>query len=160
MTVCEVNKRKVRQFFDEVLNGGRVELVDELVAKDFIGVLGCAPGTVTGPEGVRRFVSERRAARPDLYIKIEDQIAEDDRVVTRWRAISDARRSSPLADSVVPGEGWAGITIIRLLAGKQVDAHTQCARSSGDRAPGRSTTDRPDNLPAGTPGYGETVTRR
>ena len=48
-----------------------------------------------GPEGVRQLVSSRRRAHPDLYIKIEDQIAEDDRVVTRWQATTTA--GGPLA---------------------------------------------------------------
>ena len=81
----------------EVLNEGRLELIDDLVAKDFIGRLGCVGAAITGPDGVRRFVSHRRVACPDIYIKIEDQIAEDDRVVTRWRATAVA--PAPLASS-------------------------------------------------------------
>ena len=108
MNVTDLNKHKVRQFFDEVLNEGRLGLIDELVAKDFIGHLSC--GALHGPDGVAQFVSCRRAACPELYLKVDDQIAEEDRVVTRWRATG----------------GCAGITIIRLLAGKQVDSYTQC----------------------------------
>src|SRR5690242_15971508 len=88
MSVSELNKNKVAQFFEEVLNGGRLELIDELVARDFIGRLGSGASPLMGPDGVRRFVSDHRTAYPDLYIQIEDQIAEDDRVVTRWRATS------------------------------------------------------------------------
>ena len=133
MSVSEVNKRKVRQFFEEVLNEGRLELIEELVAKDFLGRLGCIDSALTGPAGVRRFVSQRRAACPDLYVKIEDQVAEDDRVVTRWRAT--ARRPQPPAATAArdPLARCAGITIIRLLAGKQVDAHTECAGPHGAR---------------------------
>jgi predicted SnoaL-like aldol condensation-catalyzing enzyme len=118
MNVSDLNKQKVRQFFDEVLNEGRLELIDELVAKDFIGHL--SAGALHGPDGVRQFVSGRRMGCPDLYIKLDDQIAEEDRVVTRWRAT----------------DGSAGITIIRLLAGKQVDSYTQCARVQ-QPSPGR-----------------------
>jgi hypothetical protein len=60
MSVSDVNKQKVRQFIEEVLNEGRLELIDELVAKDFIGRLGCAAFALNGPDGVRRFVSCRR----------------------------------------------------------------------------------------------------
>jgi predicted ester cyclase len=59
-------------------------------------------------------VSSGRRAHPDLYIKIDDQIAEDDRVATRWRATSTDRTQC-----------YAGISIVRLLAGKQVDSHTE-----------------------------------
>jgi predicted SnoaL-like aldol condensation-catalyzing enzyme len=127
MSVSEVNKQKVRQFFEEVMNEGKLELIDELVAKDFIGRLACVASTVKGPDGVYRFVSHRRVSCPDLYVKIEDQIAEDDRVVTRWRVTVRTPHAPVAGTSNGPGPRCAGITITRLLAGKQVDAHTQCA---------------------------------
>jgi steroid delta-isomerase-like uncharacterized protein len=37
-----------------------------------------------GPEDVKRFMSEFRQAFPDFHSTIEDQIAEGDKVVTRW----------------------------------------------------------------------------
>ena len=77
-SVSELNKLKVRLFFEAVLNEGRLELIDELVAADYVGHVPCAAAAVTGPEGVRRLVSSHRRAHPSLYIKIEDQIAEDD----------------------------------------------------------------------------------
>jgi predicted SnoaL-like aldol condensation-catalyzing enzyme len=127
MNVSELNKRKVREFFEEVLNEGRLELIDELVAKDFIGRLGGVAAALSGRDGVRRFVTEQHIACPNLYIKIEDQIAEGDRVATRWRVT--VRAPHPLVEtaSIGPSPTCAGITIVRLLAGKQVDAHTECA---------------------------------
>jgi predicted SnoaL-like aldol condensation-catalyzing enzyme len=126
MSVSDLNKQKVRQFIEEVLNDGRLELIDELVAKDFIGRLGCVAFALNGPDGVRRFVSHRRLACPDLYMKIEDQIAEDDRVVIRWRTTAWQSQAPVATPSIGPCPHCAGITIVRLLAGKQVDAHTQC----------------------------------
>jgi predicted ester cyclase len=127
MSISELNKRKVRRFFEEVLNDGQLELIDELVGKDFIGRLGGVASAVTGPDGVRRFVADQRIARPDLYIQIEDQIAEGDRVVTRWRATGRALNSLVPTASAGPSPRCAGITIIRLLGGMQVDAQTHYA---------------------------------
>ncbi len=125
--VSELNKRKVRLFVEAVLNDGRLELIDELVAADYVGHLPFVKPVVLGPEGVRRLVSSGRQAYPDLYIKVEDQIAEDDRVATRWQATT----SVPGAHSSSPPTGlsprYAGISIVRLLAGKQVDAYTEYA---------------------------------
>ena len=114
--VTELNKRKVRLFIEAVWNEGRVEMIEELVADDYVGRIPCRDSRVLGPEGVRRLVSCGRSAHPDLYVKIEDQIAEDDRVATRWRATTAPTGSTPC---------YAGISIIRLLAGKQVDSHTE-----------------------------------
>lgn len=121
--VSELNKRNVRLFVDGVWNQGRLELIEELVADDYAGCFPALHSRVLGPEGVRQLVSSRRRAHPDLYIKIEDQVAEDDRVVTRWRAAT----SGPQASDVATGSArcCSGISIIRLLAGKQVDSHTE-----------------------------------
>jgi predicted ester cyclase len=126
-SASELNKRKVRLFVEAVWNQGRLELIDDLVAADYIGHFPLIDGAVHGPDGVRRLVSRGRRAYPDLYVKIEDQLAEDDRVATRWRA------TAPSGDT----DCYAGISIIRLLAGKQVDSHTECANVT------RSATDRP-----------------
>ena len=122
--VAELNKRKVRLFIEAVWNEGRVEMIDELVADDYVGRVPCLDSVVLGPHGVRRLVAGRRRAHPDLHVKIEDQIAEEDRVVTRWRATTTA----PAACDGAPtgrAQCYAGISIIRLLAGKQVDSHTE-----------------------------------
>jgi hypothetical protein len=125
--ISELNKLKVRLFIEAVLNEGRLELIDELIAADFVGHLPWGEPNVTGPAGVRQFVSSRRRGHPGLYVKIEDQIAEDDRVVTCWRATVPVREAqAPLAPA---GHAacYAGISVTRLLAGKQVDSHTECA---------------------------------
>ena len=120
--VSERNKRKVRLFVEAVWNEGRLELIDELVADDYVGRMPCLDRGVLGRQGVRRLVSSQRRAHPDLHVKIEDQVAEDDRVVTRWHATS--ARSAGAPTGLAPY--YAGISIVRLLAGKQVDSHTEC----------------------------------
>lgn len=120
-SVSELNKRKVRLFVEAVWNQGRLELIDELVASDYHGHFPCLAVGVVGPEGVRRVVSNSRRDHTDLYVKIEDQIAEDDLVVTRWRATAGAPEApTPTASPA----SCSGISVIRLLAGKQVDSHT------------------------------------
>jgi predicted SnoaL-like aldol condensation-catalyzing enzyme len=133
--VSELNKLRVRLFIETVLNEGRLDLIDELIAADYIGHIPCAEPEVTGPAGVRQLVSNHRRAHPGLHIKIEDQIAEDDRVVTRWHATIPARESqAPLAPAGRAAY-YAGISITRLLAGKQVDSHTECTDLAPSPAP-------------------------
>lgn len=115
-SASELNKRKVLLFVEAVWNEGRLELIDELVAADYLGRVPRIERGVHGPEGVRRLVAHGRRAHPDLYVKIDDQIAEDDRVATRWRAMTAPTGRTPC---------YAGISIIRLLAGKQVESHTE-----------------------------------
>lgn len=124
-SVSERNKHKVRLFVDAVWNQGQMELVDELVAADYIGRVGSAHPGILGPRGVRQFISSRRDAHPGLYIRIEDQIAEEDRVVTRWQATTSESDGRPASAPTGAVRCCEGISIVRLIAGKQVDSHTQ-----------------------------------
>ena len=132
--VSEFNKLRVQLFIEAVLNEGRLELIDELIAADFVGHIPCAEPEVTGPAGVRQLVSSHRHAHPGLHIKIEDQIAEEDRVVTRWHATIPAREAQAPIAPAGRDACYAGISIIRLLAGKQVDSHTECTNLTASAA--------------------------
>src|ERR687893_1269677 len=79
----EENKAIFRRYVEEVFNGENVELADEI----FDRYLAHQPDGSTlerGPEDVKRFMGEFHSAFPDLHTTIEDQIAEGDRVMTRW----------------------------------------------------------------------------
>src|SRR5918992_38368 len=81
---AEENKATFRRYVEEVVNQGNLELADEI----FDRYLAHQPdGSVLerGPEDVKRFLGEFHAAFPDFNAIIEDQIAEDDRVMTRYR---------------------------------------------------------------------------
>ena len=80
----EENKTVVRRFLEEIFTAGNLELVDELFAPDYVLHDPVLPDEVSGPEGMKRYVSMYRAAYPDTHFTIEDQIAEGDNVVTRW----------------------------------------------------------------------------
>jgi hypothetical protein len=123
--LSELNKLKVQQFIDAVVNGGRLELINELVATDYVGHVPWAERRVLGPAGVRQLVLVRRTAFPDLYVKIDDQVAEEDRVATRWHAAASPETTADAGESA---PRYAGISIIRLLAGKQVDSYTEWSR--------------------------------
>ena len=125
-SVSELNKGKVRLFVEAVWNEGRLDLIEELVAADYVGHLPCLALGVFGPQEVRRVISSRRRAHPGLHIRIEDQVAEEDRVVTRWQATVPAPHDPAAGAAGAGSPCFAGISIVRLLAGKQVDSHTEC----------------------------------
>ena len=77
------HKAVVRRFIGQAFNAGDLAIIDELVARDY--VLHVAP-EVRGPEGMKHFVTMYRTAFPDYACTIDDQIAEGDKVVTRWTA--------------------------------------------------------------------------
>lgn len=69
--MSEGNKAIVRRLVDEVMNAGRLDLIDELYTTDL------APGA-------RRWITPFRAAFPDVRMRIVDLIAEADRVAGRF----------------------------------------------------------------------------
>ena len=81
MSVEENNKALVRHFVEEVLNGGNLDAIDELMAPDYLDH-GTPTGKYTGREGHKRSIAKQLAASSDLRFHIEEQIAEGDKVVS------------------------------------------------------------------------------
>src|SRR5919202_2687526 len=80
---AEENKAIVRRWVEECYNPGNLALVDELFAPDFANHDPARPD-VRDLDGLRRLLSEQRAAMPDLLTTIEDLIADGDKVVKRF----------------------------------------------------------------------------
>jgi steroid delta-isomerase-like uncharacterized protein len=79
------NKALIRQVFEEAVNQGNLAVVDALFSPDFVDH--STPDQVPGPEGVKSYFASIRASFPDMYVTIDDMIAEGDKVVVRttWR---------------------------------------------------------------------------
>jgi serine phosphatase RsbU (regulator of sigma subunit) len=80
-SVEENNKAVVRRFVEEVLNGGNLDAVDELLAPDYVDHL-VPQGKYAGREGLKRSLAKQLASSSDLRFDIEEQIAEGDKVIT------------------------------------------------------------------------------
>ena len=59
----------INRFYSEVLAGGNLALVDEMVTDDFIDHELALPGQPPGKEGARFFASTIRSAIPDISVK-------------------------------------------------------------------------------------------
>lgn len=73
----------IGRFYNEVLNGRRLEVIDEIASEDYVEH-DPLPGQGGGREGLRERVSALNSAL-DPHFTVEDVIAEGDRVVVRWR---------------------------------------------------------------------------
>jgi predicted ester cyclase len=79
----EKNKAKERRIVEEALNKGNLAVVDESLAPDFV-YHGPGGAEVKGPEGYKQFLARLRTAYPDIHVKIENIVAEADKVATRY----------------------------------------------------------------------------
>ena len=69
--MSEANKAVVRRLITEVLNGGHLEVIDELYAPELAGA-------------AKRWITPFRASFPDVHMEIVELIAEGDKVVGRF----------------------------------------------------------------------------
>ena len=79
----EDNKALARRFYNEVINGGNLDLIDELVSEDFVEHEQFPGLPTTGPEAPKAALGMFKAAFPDLQMTADDIIAEGDKVVVR-----------------------------------------------------------------------------
>jgi steroid delta-isomerase-like uncharacterized protein len=77
------NKAIMRQFWS-VWEQGNIDLLDDLLAPEYVNHTLATPDLPSGPEGVKEVVRMFRSGVLDLRVLIEDMIAEDDRVATRY----------------------------------------------------------------------------
>jgi steroid delta-isomerase-like uncharacterized protein len=77
----ERNKRVARRFFEEVFNGGRLDVMDE-IASPLLVARGALPPDVGdhGAEPYKQTVAMFRTAFPDVHHDIHHMVAEDDLV--------------------------------------------------------------------------------
>jgi len=93
----ESRKEASRRLYFEVFGAGNLAAADEILAPDCISHAGDAPPRV-GTDGIKQRAALLRAAIPDIQIGLEDQVAEGDRVASRW--VSSGTNSGAL---ILPG---------------------------------------------------------
>lgn len=79
------NKLVLRRFFEELFNQGNLAAADEIVSANYLNH-NAVPGETPGRTGLTQFITYLRSAFRDLNFTLEDQVAEGDKVVTRWNA--------------------------------------------------------------------------
>jgi steroid delta-isomerase-like uncharacterized protein len=119
--VSEQNKTLMRRAVKEVWNGENIAAVDELVTSDVVLHLAKPGDEIRGAESVTQFYTTLQAAFPDIHFTIDDQIADGDKVVTRWTCRGthkgEFQGMSPTGKQI----NVTGIDIDRIANGKVVE---------------------------------------
>jgi len=76
-------KARIAQLFEQVITHNELHLADEIFAPDFHW----PQFDLHGPDGVRSWVRDFRAAFPDVVDSVQEQVCEGDVVITRVRVI-------------------------------------------------------------------------
>jgi steroid delta-isomerase-like uncharacterized protein len=121
--LTETNKAVSSRFLEEVFNKGKLNVLDEILAKDHVNSgPGTLPGLPTGPEGAKQLVTVYRNAFPDVHFTIDDQIAEGDKVVTRWTGHGTHKGELLGIPATGKSSTVTGIAVDRLVNGKIVES--------------------------------------
>jgi steroid delta-isomerase-like uncharacterized protein len=103
------NKALVRCIYEDLWNRADPSVADEIFAH---------------PEGVKRFLLQFLAAFPDLQHRVDEMIAEGDRVAARFIASGTHRGEwrglAPTGKQV----SYTGVTLARIQDGKIIEHHT------------------------------------
>jgi steroid delta-isomerase-like uncharacterized protein len=83
--MSEENKAVARREVEEIYARGNLAAAEEIYAPDYVGH-DPTSGDIRGIEGAEQFAATYRQAFPDLQVTVEDQVAEGDKVVTRFSA--------------------------------------------------------------------------
>jgi len=114
------NKTIARRFI-QVWGKGNLDIIDELAAPSLSVQYPAMPQVIRGSKTFRQVMESFRSAFPDSDLQIEEEIAEDDKVVIRW-SFSGTHQGSLLG---IPATGkkvkWTGITIYQIVDGKVME---------------------------------------
>jgi steroid delta-isomerase-like uncharacterized protein len=116
----EQNKTIVRRALEEPWKGN-FDVIDELIARDYVGHDPANPEPLRGPAAVKEFVSTYRSGYPDARVTVEQQLAEGDMVATRWTGRGTHEGELLGIEPTGKRITITGITFSRLKDGKIVE---------------------------------------
>ena len=79
------NEGPVARYFNEVMNQGKLEVIDEIASPDFVLHIPTIPEPVRGRQGLKQFAIRVRNGLPDVGFTIEREVVEGNKTVVRWQ---------------------------------------------------------------------------
>jgi len=79
------HKATMQRIYDEVFNQGNLDVIDELLADDFVEHQELPPGIPQGKGAPRAYTIMFRSAFPDFRMAVEEMLQDGNKVITRVR---------------------------------------------------------------------------
>jgi predicted SnoaL-like aldol condensation-catalyzing enzyme len=109
----EENKAIERRVWEELLNGGKIEKLNELIAIDYL-YHGPGGHEMKGIEDLKKFITWLHTSFPNVHFTLDDLIAEGDKVVTFW-TMKGTHKSNKQAE-------LKGMIISRIASGRVLES--------------------------------------
>lgn len=112
------NQALVTRYFEEVCNGRKLQVADEIFAADHAHHDPSAPWVPPGPEGMKQLVSVYQNGFPDAHWGMDATYEAGDTVIVRWTGTGT--HSNDLAGIAPTGKSVnvSAIVIFRIADGK------------------------------------------
>jgi predicted ester cyclase len=110
-----------RRGIDEVWNGGRMEVIDEVVGAGYVRHDPALPQPINGARELEQAVRLYRNAFPDLNIEIEEMHSAGDVVMARFRASGTQRGDLMGIAPTGKSASVTGLALQRFSGGKVTD---------------------------------------
>ncbi|MFH2012887.1 MAG: ester cyclase [Pseudomonadota bacterium] len=113
--------KTIAKRFVQVWGKGNLDIIEELAAPSLYVNYPIMPQVIHGSKIFKKVIEGFRSAFPDSDIKIEEAIAEDDKVVISWTFSGTHNGSFLGIPATNKNVKWTGITIYRIIEGKIVE---------------------------------------
>ena len=112
----------VRRFIEEVINGGQIDLVDELWAKD-LAWHGGSLGEIHGLSSYKGFLrAAAKGAFSGMHLTVHDVVAANGKVAVRFTNSGTHTGAFMGAPATGKRAEWLGIAVYTVVAGKITEA--------------------------------------
>jgi len=117
--MSEENKALERRMYEEIFNKKNMDAVEQFYATNWISDT-LLPGMAPGLEGMKQQHAMINAAFPDMQVKLEDIVAEGDKVACLWTATATHKGEFMETPATGKRVTMKGIHIDRVAGGKIV----------------------------------------
>lgn len=76
-------EKLIQRYFGEVWSEGKLDVLDEIIAPDYINHSSSIPDPVPGPVGLKPIVAAMRVGFPDLHYEVHDLVIGENKVAVR-----------------------------------------------------------------------------
>jgi len=118
--MSEENKELERRMYEEIYNKKNLGAVEQFYATDWV----ChpsLPGVPPGLDGMKQRMKHDYLALPDMQVKLEDMLAEGDKIACRWTATGTHKGEFMGMPPTNKQVTITGVHIDRIAGGKIVE---------------------------------------
>ena len=110
----EENKILATRFYEEILNGRKMDVADEILSPQYVDHSAAAPGL----DNFKTYLGMITSVFPDINVTVEDMFADDHKVAVRL-TIRGTQSNSFRGFPATGGQAtWSGMDIIHASEGK------------------------------------------